>query len=341
MKKIALLIFALLWLASPAFTQTLPGPGSGGVGGGAGDGGSDAVTSVLAPTVNDDSGDGYEVGQTWIDTATGFIYQAADVTLGAAVWRQIYPQVGGDVDGPAVAVDNTLPRFDGTTGKLIQASGVSVDDSDNLSTPGSIASGDSGVAAGGISLSELGANGTNFRRISVPDALTQDLTLKLPDGDPAASCLRFPTPTTNVSQGTWVSCRKVVQIEVFAPGTNNSTGDGKKYFRIPTALNGMNLVAVAANVVAAGTTGTLNIDLARCAATTAGAICTGTGTSIADMLSTNLTIDTGENDSSTAAAAAVIDTANDDVSTGQVIRVDIDAVHTTPATGLILVLEFE
>jgi hypothetical protein len=136
------------------------------------------------------------------------------------------------------------------------------------------------------------------------------------------------------------SARKSVQIEVFGPATVNSTGDGKAYFRVPTGLNGMNLVAVNANVIAAGTTGTLNIDIARCAATTAGAICTGTGTSISDMLSTNLTIDSGENDTATAAAAVAIDTGSDDVATGQVLRIDIDAVHTTPATGLILNMEF-
>ena len=41
--------------------------------------------------------------------------------------------VAGDVDGPASATDNALPRFDGVTGKLIQGSGALLDDSDNLS----------------------------------------------------------------------------------------------------------------------------------------------------------------------------------------------------------------
>ena len=36
------------------------------------------------------------------------------------------------VTGPASATDNTLPRFDGTTGKLLQGSGVAVDDSNNV-----------------------------------------------------------------------------------------------------------------------------------------------------------------------------------------------------------------
>jgi len=43
------------------------------------------------------------------------------------------------VGGPASATDNTLPRFDSTTGQLIQGSGVVVDDSDNITSPGDIA----------------------------------------------------------------------------------------------------------------------------------------------------------------------------------------------------------
>lgn len=35
---------------------------------------------------------------------------------------------GGDVDGPASSTDNEIPRFDGTTGKLLQASGVTIPD---------------------------------------------------------------------------------------------------------------------------------------------------------------------------------------------------------------------
>ncbi|MGL5785145.1 MAG: hypothetical protein ACRCYZ_06830 [Alphaproteobacteria bacterium] len=38
----------------------------------------------------------------------------------------------GDVVGPASSVDNTLPRYDGTTGKLLQGSGVVLSDTDAL-----------------------------------------------------------------------------------------------------------------------------------------------------------------------------------------------------------------
>ncbi len=39
----------------------------------------------------------------------------------------------GDVVGPASSVDNTLPRFNGTGGKTIQASGVVISDADEVS----------------------------------------------------------------------------------------------------------------------------------------------------------------------------------------------------------------
>lgn len=130
---------------------------------------------------------------------------------------------------------------------------------------------------------------------------------------------------------------RTAQLVVFDFATDTATGDGKYYFVVPAELNGMNLVAVSAQVVNAGTTNTLNVDLARCAVVATANMCSGT---VVDVLSTNLTIDSGENKSSTAATAAVIDTANDDVATDQVIRVDVDAVHTTAAKGLIITLSF-
>ena len=40
--------------------------------------------------------------------------------------------LGGDVVGPASATDNAVVRYDGTTGKLVQNSGVAIDDSGNV-----------------------------------------------------------------------------------------------------------------------------------------------------------------------------------------------------------------
>lgn len=42
------------------------------------------------------------------------------------------------VTGPASSTDNTIPRFDSTTGKVIQTSGITVDDSDNMTGVGNL-----------------------------------------------------------------------------------------------------------------------------------------------------------------------------------------------------------
>jgi hypothetical protein len=119
-----------------------------------------------------------------------------------------------------------------------------------------------------------------------------------------------------------------VVVQVVGPATSLTTGDGKAFFRVPPRLNGMNLVSVAATVYTAGTTGTTDIQIRN-------------KTQTADMLSTKLKIDSTETDTSTAATPAVIDTANDDVVTGDVLAFDIDAVSTTAPLGLLVSMEFE
>ncbi|MCC7509293.1 MAG: hypothetical protein IT464_07945 [Planctomycetes bacterium] len=44
----------------------------------------------------------------------------------------------GDVTGPGTSTDNAIARYDGTTGKVIQNSGVTIDDSGNLSADGNV-----------------------------------------------------------------------------------------------------------------------------------------------------------------------------------------------------------
>lgn len=125
-----------------------------------------------------------------------------------------------------------------------------------------------------------------------------------------------------------------VTVEVFAAATALATGDGKKYFRLPTTVNGMNLVASSAAVFAKSTSGTPTVMLARGRQSSATSAHT-----FVDMLSTAITIDANEYDSKDAATAAVINGSNDDIATGDLIRVDVD-VAGTAATGLFVTLEF-
>jgi len=93
-----------------------------------------------------------------------------------------------------------------------------------------------------------------------------------------------------------------------------NTGDDAYRFRVPFVINGWNLFSVAG--ARKSGTGVPNIQIRN--------VATGF-----NMLSTALTIDSGETDSSTAATPAVIDPARDDVATGQQIAIDVDGAGTS------------
>jgi hypothetical protein len=99
--------------------------------------------------------------------------------------------------------------------------------------------------------------------------------------------------------------------------------DGVGYLPIPYAFDGYDVVYVHAEVKTAGTTGTTDIQLRNI-------------TQSQDILSTKLTIDSGETGSDTAATPAVINLSNDDLSAYDLLAVDVDAKSTTAAKGLIV-----
>jgi hypothetical protein len=90
----------------------------------------------------------------------------------------------------------------------------------------------------------------------------------------------------------------------------------------------MNLVFCHARVITAGTTGTSTFNFYNV-------------TDGFNMLSTVVSIDSGETGSDTAATPYVIDTAHDDVATNDLIRIDIKSISTTPPQGLVVRLGFQ
>lgn len=119
-----------------------------------------------------------------------------------------------------------------------------------------------------------------------------------------------------------------LEVVAFDYTTDWATGDGKAYMTIPDAYAGMNLVACHVRAITAGTTGTALVQIRNV-------------TQAADMLTTRINLDTTETGSDTAATPYVIDTANDDVAAYDLLAVDVDAIHTTAAKGLIVTLEFQ
>ena len=101
--------------------------------------------------------------------------------------------------------------------------------------------------------------------------------------------------------------------------------NGAAYFQPPAELAGQNIVGISGQW-----TGTIGTGAAT-------SVQLRNTTQAADVLTTNLTIDAGERSSTTAAVPAVINTAEDDITSGDVYQLDIDVIGSTiPGTGLLV-----
>lgn len=85
-----------------------------------------SATPAKVPTISD-----LDLGEIAVNTYDGKMYIKKDDGTQSIV--TINPSAGsGDVVGPASATDNAVARYDSTTGKLIQNSVVTIDDSGNV-----------------------------------------------------------------------------------------------------------------------------------------------------------------------------------------------------------------
>lgn len=209
------------------------------------------------------------------------------------------------------------------TGKIYRDSVTADNEIPTLSE--ATASSSSSATAAASSASSASTSATNAAT-SATNAATSETNAATSETNAATSETNAATSASNAA----AYAAKIASIIIFSDATTVTTGDGAGdiFFRVPTALDGFNLTSVAANVFTAGTTGTTDIQIHNI-------------TQTADMLSTKITIDSGEKDSSTAATPAVIDTGNDDVAEGDQIRIDVDAVSTTPPVGLVVELQFD
>lgn len=101
------------------------------------------------------------------------------------------------------------------------------------------------------------------------------------------------------------------------PNTTPSTGDAQAHCVIPPDFNGYDIVSVLGAVTTVSSSGLPTMALRRLRSGSA-----------VDVLSTNVTIDTSEYTSATAATPPAINTSNDDLQTGDILLVDLDTVGT-------------
>lgn len=83
------------------------------------------------------SGDMLYYTTSWQKRAIGSAGQVLQVSGGAPVWGTV-PNPATMVAGPGSSTDNAIARFNGTGGYTIQNSGVTIDDSNNVSMPANL-----------------------------------------------------------------------------------------------------------------------------------------------------------------------------------------------------------
>jgi hypothetical protein len=116
-------------------------------------------------------------------------------------------------------------------------------------------------------------------------------------------------------------------MKIYNEASAISAGDGAMYFAIPNSLNGKDLISCGGHLYTAATSGVVEVMLHNVE-------------SAVDMLSSKMTWDATEKDTSTATSAAVINTSADGVLTGESIRVDIDSAA-SGAKGMELRMTFQ
>ena len=86
-----------------------------------------SAVAAKVPTTGD-----LDLGEIAINTYDGKMYIKKDDGTASIVQIGAGGSGSGDVVGPASATDNAITRYDGTTGKLIQNSTITLDDNGNI-----------------------------------------------------------------------------------------------------------------------------------------------------------------------------------------------------------------
>ena len=143
----------------------------------------------------------------------------------------------GDVTGPASSTDNAIVRFDLATGKVIQNSGVVLDDSNNITLPtqAELRLGDS--------------DSSNYVALRAPGTVTSNVTLTLPSTDGSASEFLQTDGSGNLSWAT-VSSPSQAGGALIVNTTTATTS-----YTVPSGSNAMSVGPV---TVASGVTVTVS-----------------------------------------------------------------------------------
>lgn len=85
------------------------------------------TSGTTAPTINEDSGDGYSVGSQWFDTTNDLAYVCLDATAGAAVWKRTTVSLSSN----GIVCQTASNAFTGRT--ITGGGGITVTNGDGVS----------------------------------------------------------------------------------------------------------------------------------------------------------------------------------------------------------------
>jgi hypothetical protein len=212
-------------------------------------------------------------------------------------------------------------------GDLAAASGADAAGKLVVGSNGQVLTADSaqtlGIKWAAPTVGSVSADGIWDTKGDLAAATGADTAAKLAAG---ANGYRLEADSAQTTGLKWAPPSKEWALKIVDDATALTTGEDKLHIFLPSSVNGYNLTAVFAGVSTVSSSGAPSIGIRNV-------------TDSVEMLSTNLTIDASEKTSATAATAAVIDAAHDDVATGDEISVDIDTAG-TGAKGLQVILTF-
>lgn len=240
------------------------------------------------------------------------------------------PCGSGQVAGAGSSTNNSFPRFSGTSGDTLKAGQTVEDDSGNVTVNGTLSAPSMTLTdpvqsvfdKGLIVNDDQGSTSLDNFVVKIPASssfITVDMSNnRMRVGDNTTNYVQFSSTGAMSFAGSatqFNSPQKIVTVKLIRDDTSLTTGDGQSYYTVPPEMNGFELVDADASVYTTSSSGLPTFQINN---VTAGV----------DMLTTRITIDTGEYSSYTAATAAVINTSNDSVSTGDRLRFDVDVAGT-------------
>ena len=151
------------------------------------------------------------------NTGVTSIVAGTNISISGATGAVTINAIGilsGDVVGPASATDNAIARFDGTTGKLIQNSAVTIDDTTgNITTPGDLYVGGGDITSGAIAIANL-YNSTAIGTINIGNSVVTEVNI----GNAGSGRVFAKTPSFETQSNA------IIGGDLTVTGTNISTG---------------------------------------------------------------------------------------------------------------------